>query len=138
MSATAGFLVSLGATLACLCVAVLTGRAARRRLHVLSVAGAVACLATTIWYALAVGEIYDLATAGTITPVHLWLARVTTACYLLPVATGIATVWKPVRRRVHGRLAYFVLAMTVVTAVTGTIMLLLAAPAGAAASSATH
>ena len=129
---TVGFLAFLAATLACLGAAVVTGRAARRRLHVLSVAGAVASLATTIYFALGVGRLYDLASAGRITPFHLWLARVTTACYLLPIASGLATIWRPVRRRLHGRLAYLVLAMTLLTAVTGTIMLLLAQPAAGA------
>jgi hypothetical protein len=126
LNATAGFVGSLLLTLGFLAGAVATGLRAKRRWHLASVAGAVLCLAITIVFALEVGKQYDLASAGLITPVHLTLARVTTACYLLPAASGLWTIRDPRRRRLHRRLAFFVLAMTVLTAITGTWMLLAA------------
>jgi hypothetical protein len=128
LSPTAGFVGSLIVTLAFLGAAVLTGLKAQRRRHLASVAGAVLFLGVTIWFALAVGELYDLESAGLITPVHLTLARVTTVCYLLPAASGAWTIRDPRRRKLHAKLAFFVLAMTVLTAITGTWMLLAADP----------
>jgi hypothetical protein len=55
------------------------------------VAAAIASLGATIWYAEGMGEHYDLAHAGWITPVHLWIAKTTTLAYLLPITTGILT-----------------------------------------------
>jgi uncharacterized protein with PQ loop repeat len=124
LSAFAGFLTSLAATLVFLGCAVATGLAAKRKKHIACVAGAVAMLATTIHFALRLGQIYDLKAAGAITPIHLTLARVTTACYLLPIATGVRTIFVPTTRRLHRKLAFLVLSMTVLTAITGTIMLL--------------
>lgn len=130
MSPTVGFVVFLALTLACLGGAVVTGLKARRRLHIPCVAAAIACLAATIYYAKELGLDYDLQSAGLITPIHLTLAKVTTALYLLPIATGIATILKPARRRWHRRVAFLVLAMTVITAITGTTMILMAKPLG--------
>ena len=128
MSALAGFITSLAATLLFLGCAVATGLRARRRWHIASVACAVAMHATTIHFALELGAIYDLKAAGAITPIHLTLARVTTACYLLPIATGLRTIFVPRTRRLHRKLAFLVLSMTALTAITGTIMLLRAPP----------
>ena len=124
MTATIGFVAFLALTLVFLGCAVVTGRKARRRLHLGAVAGAVLSLAVTIVWALELGELYDLASAGVITPIHLTLARVTTLAYLLPAATGLWTIRNPRKRRLHGRVAWFVLGLTVLTAVTGTVMLL--------------
>jgi hypothetical protein len=126
MSATAGFLFFLVATLALLVLVVLTGLGAKRRLHIPLVVLSVASLATTIHYALQLGRLYDIHAAGWITPVHLAIARVATACYLLPIATGIRTIFVPATRRLHRRLAFLVLALTLLTAITGTAMILLA------------
>jgi hypothetical protein len=126
LSATAGFLVFLGATLALLGLVVATGLRAKRRLHIPLVAASVGALAVTIVYAVKLGKLYDLPAAGVITPIHLTLAKVTTACYLLPIATGLRTIFAPATRRLHRKLAFLVLAMTVLTAITGTMMLCLA------------
>ena len=130
MSPTVGFVVFLALTLAGLGGAVATGLRARRRLHLPCVAAALACLAATIYYAKALGHHFDLKSAGAITPIHLTLAKVTTALYVLPVATGITTIFRPATRRWHRRVAFLVLAMTVVTAITGTVMLLMSEPLG--------
>ena len=124
MTAEIGFFAFLALTLVFLGCAVATGLKARRVRHLLSVAGAVVSLAVTIWWALELGEHYDLEAAGAITPIHLMLARVTTLCYLLPAATGLWTIRDPSKRKLHGRLAWIVLGLTVLTAITGTIMLL--------------
>lgn len=130
MSPTVGFVVFLALTLAGLGCAVATGLRARRRLHIPCVAASLACLAATIYYAKELGRHFDLEAAGPITPIHLTLAKVTTALYLLPIATGIATIFRPATRPWHRRVAFLVLAMTVLTAITGTAMILMAKPLG--------
>lgn len=130
MSPTVGFLVFLALTLAGLACAVATGLKARRRRHLVSVAASLVCLAATIYYAKELGRQFDLESAGVITPIHLTMAKVTTALYLLPIATGITTIFRPAARRWHRRAAFLVLAMTVLTAITGTTMILMAKPIG--------
>ena len=124
MSPTTGFVACFTLTLVLLGMAVLAGRRARRRRHIAFVASALAALGLTIWFALALGKIYDLKTAGIITPIHLTLAKVTTAAYALPIVAGLMTLRSPSMRPVHKKLAYVVLAMTVLCAITGTIMIL--------------
>ena len=130
MSPTVGFVVFLALTLGGLGCTVVTGLRARRRLHIPSVVFSIACLAVTIVYAKKLGDQFDLKSAGWITPFHLTLAKVTTALYLVPIATGIATIFRPATRRWHRRFAFLVLALTVATAITGTAMILLADPIG--------
>lgn len=126
MSPERGFVLFLLLTLALLGVVVATGLRARRRVHLTAVALAVAALGTTIYFAEQMGEHYDLAAAGAITPVHLAIAKLTTLAYLAPVMTGILTI-RDARWRVRHRwCAFTVLALTVATAVTGTWMVLAA------------
>lgn len=129
MSPVTGFFVFLLLTVAALGVVIVTGLKRRRGAHLVGVAFALAFLGAAIVYALEVGKIYDLEAAGAITPIHLNLARVTTGCYLLPAITGVLT-WRDAERwrRLHGRLAWFVVVLTVVTTVTGALMLLGAEP----------
>ena len=124
MSPTGGFLSCLALTLVLLALVVATGLRAMRRLHIPLVACAIASLGATIRFALEVGKLYDLASAGAITPIHLAIAKITTAAYLLPVASGLRTIFWPGTRPLHRKLAMLVLGMTVLTAITGTIMLL--------------
>jgi len=126
LSAPLGFALFLVLTLGCLAGAVSSGLRAKRRVHLSCVAGAVGCLAATIHYALGVGRLYDLPAAGWITPVHLWMAKIATASYVLPVASGIRTILHPPTRRLHRKIAFLVLSLTVATAITGTWMLLAA------------
>ena len=126
MSALPGFVLFLALTLLCLAGAVASGLRAKRKVHITCVAGALACLGLTIYYALGVGKHYDLASAGWITPVHMWMAKIATASYLLPIASGLRTIYRPATRRLHRKLAFGVLALTVLTAITGTWMLLAA------------
>ena len=126
MSPGPGFVVFLAATLALLGCVVLTGFRAQRKRHIALVVLAVAALGVTIRYAVLLGHQFDLPRAGRITPIHLALAKATTACYLLPVATGIRTIFVPAAKRWHKRAAFLVLGMTVATAITGTLMLWLA------------
>jgi hypothetical protein len=136
LSAVSGFSLCLAATLVFLGCAVTTGLKARRRLHITSVACAVTMLALSIYFALKLGQLYDIQAAGVITPIHLMLARVTTASYLLPIATGLRTIFVPRTRTLHRKVALLVLSMTVLTAITGTIMLCLSPPiAGSSAES---
>lgn len=124
MTATAGFVVFLLVTLLLLGAVVATGFAARRRLHLTLVVSAVASLGVTIFYAEQLGLEYDLEAAGWITPVHLTLAKLTTLAYLLPIATGIAVLRNARHRPLHRKIAYLVLSLTVLTAITGTWMIL--------------
>ena len=77
MSPTLGFILFLAVTLALLGGVVVTGLQARRATHVKFVIAAVASLGVTIYFAERLGELYDLASAGRITPIHLFLAKTT-------------------------------------------------------------
>jgi hypothetical protein len=125
---TVAFVVTLVLTLVFLGAAVVTGLKARRKQHLPCVGGAVVMLALTIYYALELGELYDLESAGVITPIHMTMARVNTAAYLLPAITGVRTIKNPKGRKLHGRVAFTVLVLTVITAVTGGLMLYWATP----------
>ena len=120
-----GFVVFLFLTLCLLGGVVVTGLKARRKVHLRLVACAFVSLAIAIYYAERLGESYDVQSAGLITPIHLTLAKVTVLFYLLPVITGWRTIKNPNNRPLHGKIAYTVLALTVLTAVTGVMMVLL-------------
>jgi hypothetical protein len=128
VSALQAFTLFFALTVIALGCAVANGFRARRTAHVASVASAFLLLGVTIYFALELGEEYDLESAGVITPIHLTLAKVTTAAYLLPVAAGLRTIYKPATRALHRRLAFVALLLTVITAITGTIMILMAEP----------
>jgi hypothetical protein len=126
MTSEIGFVAALAVTLALLAVVVTTGLRARRALHLVSVGLTLVALATTIFFAERMGDHYDLAAAGAITPVHLTIAKVTTVAYLAPLLTGLLTIRDPRWRPRHRVSAFVVLGLTVVTAATGTWMLLAA------------
>lgn len=128
MSVLQTFTLFFALTLAALAAAVVTGFKARRRWHITSVASAVVTLGATIYFALELGKLYDLESAGVITPIHLTLAKVTTAALLLPVAAGVRTIYRPASRALHRRLAFVALSLTVVTAITGAIMIMMSEP----------
>lgn len=123
MSPQTGFLAFLLLTVALLCAVLWTGFKHKLPLHLVLVATTVASLGTAIYYAKQLGEIYDLEAAGVITPIHLTLAKVTTALYLLPVVTGVATLRNRGVRAIHRRAALFVVAMTLLSTATGALML---------------
>lgn len=135
MDATFGFVAFFALTLAGLAATVATGIKARVRVHIACVACTVALLGITIYFAEKLGERYDLESAGAITPVHLALAKIATASYLLPVATGVATLRNRRWRKLHLSLAILTLILTVGAAGTGTAMLLLSDPLPGAALS---
>ncbi len=124
MSPDLAFFSCLGTTLLVLGLVVVTGLRAKRGVHLVLVATAVVLLVATIYFAEQLGDDYDLESAGWITPFHLTLAKITTACYLLPVVTGIRTLRDPGRRRAHRWAAFTVLALSVATFATGLWMLL--------------
>ena len=119
------------ATLALLGAVVATGKRALRRRHLILVEFTVVSLGFTIYYAEKLGEFYDLEAAGSIYPFHITVAKITVGLFLLPVATGIATLRNARVRRLHGRIAWVVLAMTLLTGVTGAAMLWAAEPLAA-------
>lgn len=127
MSPTVGLLVFLVLTLAGLGGVFWTGLHGRRRRHIPLVVLTLLLLGTTVYYAEELGKQLDLERAGWIVPVHLTLAKITTLAYLVPVVSGIATLRNPRRRKLHGKIAWTVLVLTVLTAVTG-IWMVLAAP----------
>lgn len=128
MSPGVGFVLFLIVTLAFLGAAVFTGLTARRKRHFLSVAGAVVSLGVTIYYAEALGELYDLEASGWIYPFHLWCAKITVLAYLAPVVTGFLTIANLRWKRSHRTVAFVVLGLTVLTAITGSAMLFLSEP----------
>ena len=123
MDPDVGFPLALSATLILLALVVATGVRGLVALHIPLVALAVGSLGVTIYFARGLGQHYDLRSAGGITPIHLALAKVTTVAYLLPISTGIATLRNRRWREVHFWCAMVVLVMTVVTAVTGSVMI---------------
>jgi hypothetical protein len=135
MDASAGFIAFFALTLAGLAATVVTGFKARVRVHIPCVIATVVLLGITIFFAEQLGERYDLESAGAITPVHLALAKIATASYLLPIASGVATLRNRRWRRVHLTLAVITLTLTVGAAGTGTAMLLLSDPLPGAALS---
>lgn len=122
--AEVGFLTALLVTVGFLVGAMITGRARRIGAHVRFVACAVLTLGVAIYFALEVGKLYDLEAAGRITPIHLGLARVTTALYLWPLVTGPLAYRGMVPRRVHRVGAWLALAATLAATVTGVMMLM--------------
>jgi hypothetical protein len=126
-----GFPLFLVVTVLLLGGVVLSGVRAKLHVHLPLVALAVVSLGVTIWFAEKLGELYDLDSAGAITPIHLAIAKTTTLAYLLPVASGIATLRNRRHRRLHFWLAMLVLALTLVTAATGAAMVLMSRPLAA-------
>ena len=124
MTPTLGFPLFLGITLLLLGCTVVTGLRAKRKRHLCFVVLSVTSLGVTIYFAEKLGELYDLESAGRITPVHLFIAKVATLAYLLPIFTGIRLWFGHGSRRVHFWIAIAVLLLTVVTAITGTWMVL--------------
>ena len=128
MTTTAGFLGSLALTLCGLGVVFWSGLKARLRVHLPAVACTVLLLGLTIWFAERLGREYDLESAGLIKPVHLALAKLATAAYLMPLTTGVLT-WRNRRwRTLHLVAAFTTLVLTVAAAVTGTWMVLASEP----------
>lgn len=128
MSPTHGFVACFASTLLFLALAVFAARTHRRRTHVTFVGCAVAALGITIVFALQMGKVYDLRTAGIITPIHLTLAKITTVAYFVPIVVGWRAWKNGAMLPLHRKLAYVVLAMTVLCAITGTIMILRSQP----------
>jgi hypothetical protein len=126
LSPDRGFTLFLVLTVLLLGGVVASGLRGRLRLHLPLVAAALVSLGVTIAFAKRLGELYDLASAGWITPVHLTVAKLTTAAYLLPIATGVMTLRDRRHKPWHLRCAIAVLAMTLVTTGLGLWMILAA------------
>ena len=118
-------------TVLLLVAVVATGLRGRVRPHLALVALTVASLGTTIYFAEKLGALFDLDSAGAITPVHLALAKLATLAYLGPVVSGVMTLRNRAHKRLHLRIALMVLALTVATACTGVWMLSAAEPLAA-------
>jgi len=103
-----------------------TGKLARRKIHLILVVCTVSGLSITIYYAVQLGLEYDLETAGSIFPVHMFLARLAAFSYIAPVVSGIATIRNGRHRALHGKIAQVVIALTVIAAITGIWMIMAA------------
>jgi len=124
VSPATGFVTFLALTVVLLGLDVWTGLRARRRLHIPLVVLTLASLGVAIFYAERLGQLYDLDAAGAIYPIHLMLAKVATAAYLLPVVTGVGLLAGRGRRRAHRMVAFVTIALTLATAGTGVVMIM--------------
>ena len=122
------FFTCLGLTVVFLLSAAWTGHHHKLRAHIASVLLAVVGLGLAIYYALELGKIVDLDAAGWITPVHLGLARVTTLFFVVPIVLGLLTLRRMTWRKLHGRMGLIAIAATVLTTITGAVMLYLSDP----------
>ena len=129
MTPLVGFLAGFAVTVVLLLGVMVTGTRSQRRRHIPLVGVFFVALAFTIWQAELVGTTLDVRAAGAITPVHLFLAKLTTFGYLAPVVTGLLTLRNPRMRRIHRPLAWLLFVLTLVTVVTGVWMGLAAPPA---------
>ena len=83
-------------------------------------------LSVAIYYAILLGDLYDFEAAGWIYPTHMWIAKVATASYVLPLTTGLLTLKNPKMRGKHRWCAFLVVALTLAAAGTGAAMVMLA------------
>lgn len=130
MSPDLGFPLFLLTTVALLIGAIVTGLRAKRSMvpHLSFVGSAVASLCLAIYFAVRLGELYDLEPAEPITGLHMGIAKVATISYLGPLITGILALRQrtPKRKRVHLVFALAAVVLTVAATVTGAWMLYLA------------
>ena len=109
MSLEQRFAASVVLTVLFLVLVVVTGLKGRRRTHVSLVVVAFGLLASSIYYAERMGALYDLESAGVITPIHLTLAKITVIAFLFPVVTGVRTWRNPAVKSLHRRVAILAL-----------------------------
>ena len=122
------FLLSLTLTLIAFGAVCLTGLFGLRSLHLVLVVLAVLSLGVTVYYAEQLGDLYDLESAGTITPVHLTIAKLATLALLAPLATGVMSWRNVVHLRKHRLAVFLFLGLVVLALATGTWMILASTP----------
>jgi hypothetical protein len=118
------FVTAVSFTVMFLIAVVVTGMRGKIGVHVPLVLATFICLAATIVFALQLGTLYDLQAAGAITTIHKVLANIATISFLAPVITGIRTLKSRENRRAHLLAALVALGLTVITLITGTLMLM--------------
>ena len=123
MSEELTFLGFLLLTVVLLIAVAITGKRALLRAHIGLVFAALASLSAAIYFALQLGKVYDLEAAGRITPIHMTVARLATACYALPFVTGLLTLRDRRYKSLHGKFALLVIGVTVLATITGALML---------------
>ena len=123
-----GFVVGVLVTVVLLAAVLFTGFTAQRKRHIPLVVLYFVALGTTIFFAERMGRELDLEAAGAITTIHLTLAKITTLAWVLPVITGVRTLRHPERKKQHRAIALVLVVMTVVTLVTGLMMVSAAEP----------
>lgn len=128
MTPTLAFAAAFLVTLALLAVVAWSGVRAKRRVHVPAVGLTVASLCVTIFYAYRLGHALDLKSAGVITPIHLFLARLATLAIVVTIGIGLRALFVPRTLRLHKRAAWISLSLVVLAAITGLVMVGLAKP----------
>ena len=130
MSPDYGFPLFLCLTVVLLVGAIVTGLRAKRSMtaHLRFVTCAVLSLLASIYFAIELGEFYDLEPAEPMTGIHMGIAKAATLSFLGPLITGALTLRKrtPRRKRVHLVCALIAVVLTVAATVTGAWMLYLA------------
>jgi hypothetical protein len=124
MALLIGFVTAVAVTVLFLVVVVVTGLRGRISLHIPCVLATLVSLSLSIALAIRLEPYYDLKAAGVITPIHLAVAKLAAASYVLPIITGIRTLRSREHRRAHFWCAMLVLALTATASITGTLMLL--------------
>ena len=132
MSPEVRFGLAFLATLLTLLGALVTGlrwRIRRRRAWHLGLVGlTLALLGWTVFEAYALGDHYDLESAGLVFHVHMFLARAATASLLIPVMGGALVLWKGRFHAAHRIAAFVAVTLVTLAAITGVWMLAWATP----------
>jgi hypothetical protein len=128
LTPTSAFAAAFLVTLALLGVVAWSGMRAKRRVHIPAVGVTVAALGVTIYYAYRLGDTLDLKSAGMITPIHLFLARLATLSIVITIGIGLRTLLVPTTLKLHKRAAWLSLSLVVLAAITGIVMVSLAHP----------
>ena len=117
------FCAAVGATVVFLVIVVVTGIRGKITVHIPCVVLTLISLTVAIVFALKLGKIYDLPKSGAIFPIHMAIAKLAAASYVLPIITGIRTLKARAHHRLHFWAAMLVLVLTAAASITGTLML---------------
>ncbi len=117
------FCAAVGATVVFLVIVVVTGVRGKITVHIPCVVLTLISLTVAIVFALKLGKLYDLQSTGAIFTVHMAVAKLAAASYVLPIITGIRTLKARAHHRLHFWAAMLVLVLTAAASITGTLML---------------
>lgn len=100
----------------------------RRGLHIGLVGLTLALLGWTIYEAYALGDHFDLESAGRVFHVHMFLARAATVALLIPATSGLVVLKTGRYHSAHRIGAFVAVALVTLAAITGVWMLSAATP----------